>query len=400
MKILFLADVFPFPAISGGRLRTYNILRQISKEYSDIDFYCINEHIPEEKDVRYLSLYANNIEIFYTPKKSSKERIINILKNKSDKLFLNYSEEYKENIDKILKLKKYDLIYSDSLWMYQYIYKNSLIDRNKTKLIIDLHNVEHEVIYRMMQESDSFSVKVYSFLEYRKIKKLEKTYSSDSNYIFTVSERDKDRYTELYNINREKIKVVYNGFDMSIAENYYNELNNEYGKFLLFVGSLWYRPNYEGISWFIKDIWPEVKEKYKDLKLLIIGKYDEKDILRGKDVEYLGFVEDIYGYYKNCIGTVVPLKMGSGTRLKIVEAMSFKVPVISTTIGCEGISVEDNKNILIADNNEEFMDKIDMLVNEDINSVIEDGYELVKSEYNWDSIGLKLNAYIKETVEN
>ncbi|MNN17464.1 Glycosyl transferases group 1 [compost metagenome] len=347
-----------------------------------------------------MSLYANNIEIFYTPKKSSKERIINILKNKSDKLFLNYSEEYKENIDKILKLKKYDLIYSDSLWMYQYIYKNSLIDRNKTKLIIDLHNVEHEVIYRMMQESDSFSVKVYSFLEYRKIKKLEKTYSSDSNYIFTVSERDKDRYTELYNINREKIKVVYNGFDMSIAENYYNELNNEYGKFLLFVGSLWYRPNYEGISWFIKDIWPEVKEKYKDLKLLIIGKYDEKDILRGKDVEYLGFVEDIYGYYKNCIGTVVPLKMGSGTRLKIVEAMSFKVPVISTTIGCEGISVEDNKNILIADNNEEFMDKIDMLVNEDINSIIEDGYELVKSEYNWDSIGLKLNAYIKETVEN
>lgn len=400
MKILFLADVFPFPAISGGRLRTYNILRQISKEYSDIDFYCINEHIPEETDVKYLSLYANNIEIFYTPKKSSKERIINILKNKSDKLFLNYSEEYKENIDKILKLKKYDLIYSDSLWMYQYIYKNSLIDRNKTKLIIDLHNVEHEVIYRMMQESDSFSVKVYSFLEYRKIKKLEKTYSSDSNYIFTVSERDKDRYTELYNINREKIKVVYNGFDMSIAENYYNELNNEYGKFLLFVGSLWYRPNYEGISWFIKDIWPEVKEKYKDLKLLIIGKYNEKDILRGKDVEYLGFVEDIYGYYKNCIGTVVPLKMGSGTRLKIVEAMSFKVPVISTTIGCEGISVEDNKNILIADNNEEFMDKIDMLVNEDINSVIEDGYELVKSEYNWDSIGLKLNAYIKETVEN
>lgn len=400
MKILFLADVFPFPAISGGRLRTYNILRQISKEYSDIDFYCINEDIPEEKDVKYLSLYANNIEIFYTPKKSSKERIINILKNKSDKLFLNYSEEYKENIDKILKLKKYDLIYSDSLWMYQYIYKNSLIDRNKTKLIIDLHNVEHEVIYRMLQESDSFSVKLYSFLEYRKIKKLEKAYSSDSNYIFTVSERDKDRYTELYNINREKIKVVYNGFDMSIAENYYNELNNEYGKFLLFVGSLWYRPNYEGISWFIKDIWPEVKEKYKDLKLLIIGKYDEKDILRGKDVEYLGFVEDIYGYYKNCIGTVVPLKMGSGTRLKIVEAMSFKVPVISTTIGCEGISVEDNKNILIADNNEEFMDKIDMLVNEDINSIIEDGYELVKSEYNWDSIGLKLNAYIKETVEN
>ncbi|WP_326511630.1 glycosyltransferase family 4 protein [Clostridium intestinale] len=396
MKILFLADVFPFPAISGGRLRTYNILKQMSNKYKDIDFYCINESIPEKNEIDHLSQYTKKIEVIYTPKKSSKERILNILKNRSDKLFLNYSEEYQNTIDRILKIENYDVIFSESLWMYQYIYSNPLVDRQKTKLIVDLQNVEHEIIYRMMKESSSVSVKLYSLIEYLKIKKIENKYANDADLIFTVSERDRDRYIELYKLDKKKSKVVYNGFDISIADNYLKSIENEYGDFLLFVGSLWYRPNYEGISWFIKDIWPKVKEKYKELNLVVIGKYDEKDIINGPDVKYLGFVEDIYGYYKNCIGTVVPLKMGSGTRLKILEAMSFKAPVVSTSVGCEGILVEDNKNILIANTDMEFINNIQLLLENKMNNIKQEGYNLIKDKYDWERIGMELNSYIEE----
>lgn len=396
MKILFLADVFPFPAISGGRLRTYNILKQMSNKYKDIDFYCINESIPEKNEIDHLSQYTKKIEVIYTPKKSSKERILNILKNRSDKLFLNYSEEYQNTIDRILKIENYDVIFSESLWMYQYIYSNPLVNRQKTKLIVDLQNVEHEIIYRMMKESNSISVKLYSLFEYMKIKKIENKYASDADLIFTVSERDRDRYIELYKLDKKKSKVVYNGFDISVANNYLKSIENKYGEFLLFVGSLWYRPNYEGISWFIKDIWPKVKEKYKELNLVVIGKYDEKDIINGPDVKYLGFVEDIYGYYKNCIGTVVPLKMGSGTRLKILEAMSFKAPVISTSVGCEGILVEDNKNILIANTDMEFINNIQLLLENKMNNIKQEGYNLIKDKYDWERIGMELNSYIKE----
>lgn len=398
MNILFLADIFPYPANSGGRLRTYNLIKQLSKE-NKIDLICKHEQEICEKDMQIFSRYLNDLETIFIHKKSNLIRGFRLFFNKSDKLYLSYSDEYQQKLNKWLKTKEYDLIFVDSLYMYQYVYMNNNVDRTKVKILLDLHNVEHEIIYRMMKNSNSIPVKLYSWKEYKNIVNIEKKYTKDADIMITVSKRDREEYIKLYNINKNKIHVIDNGVDIKIAESYKmssNKVINE--KYILFIGSLWYRANRDGINWFVNNIWPQIHKYDKELKLKIIGKNtDGNETKSANNVEYLGFIEDIYAYYKQCKCFVVPLKYGSGTRLKILEAMSFKVPIVSTTIGAEGLLVENYKNILIKDEEEEFVEGIKSILEDKklADDISREGHMLVKEKYDWDKIGLNMNKILE-----
>ncbi|MFZ7121897.1 MAG: glycosyltransferase family 4 protein [Eubacteriaceae bacterium] len=394
MNMLFLSECFPYPPISGGKLRTYNIIKQIKKLNYEIDLLCLTDSKINENEVEHMKRYVKSSKAIIIKKKHPILRILNIMKFKSDKEYLCKSNIFKRHIKVLLKKNDYNFIFCESLWMYQYLYNNKLIDKSKNKLILDVQNVEHEIIYRMMQNNKNTSVIIYSAIENKRIKKLECKYAKDADLFCTVSNRDKEIYIKLYELNEKKVKVIDNGIDISISDNYENSIKSE-DKYILFIGSLWYRPNYEGIQWFIKEIWPRIKEINTDLNLRIIGKFEKKIYYEDKDIEFLGFVKDIYTYYKNCAAFIVPLRVGSGTRLKILEAMSFKVPIISTSVGCEGINVINKKNIIICDDPIEFSKEVNDVVNNIYPNMAEEGYNLVKNNYDWNIIGRKLGIYLE-----
>ena len=402
MNILFLADMFPYPPQSGGRLRTYNLLKQISSN-NNIDFICKSEEVITNDKINHLKRYAKSVNCIVDKKKSSVNRIINLLKNKSDKVYLSFSNEYQQKVDTYLENNEYDIIFVDSFYVYQYIYNNVKVNRSKSKIIIDLHNVEHEIIYRMMKKSTSLFIKIYGFKEYRNIIKLEKKYVKDVDLILNVSQRDKDQYIKLYNIDPKKMVVINNGVDINIANNYKlkNQLKEE--QYVLFIGSLWYRPNRDGITWFIKKIWPIINKELPELKLKIIGKnLDNQEEEKYENVEYLGFIDDIYEYYSKCSCFIVPIQYGSGTRLKILEAMSFKCPIVSTTIGAEGLEVENMKNIILSDAEDLFAKNvINVIEDKKLSDKLSiNGYKLVEEEYTWDKIGEKLRTSIEALIRS
>lgn len=169
---------------------------------------------------------------------------------------------------------------------------------------------------------------------------------------------------------------------------------------LLFCGSLDYLPNKEGLSWFCREVFPLVLDAVPDARLLVVGRGDPGPeltaLLKHPAIVNHGRVESVAKYYRETALAVVPLLSGSGTRLKLLEAMAYRAPVVATAIGAEGIGYTDGKDILIADEPVSFARGIVGLLHEPDQAakIAEQAFALVHNEYDWDIIGKKLALYL------
>jgi glycosyltransferase involved in cell wall biosynthesis len=167
-----------------------------------------------------------------------------------------------------------------------------------------------------------------------------------------------------------------------------------FNRSLLFVGSMDYHANIDAVSWFVRDIWPEFAGKYPDLKFVIVGRDPAPEVrnLQSDRILVTGTVEDVRPYYAAAQAVIVPLRVGSGTRLKILEAMAAGVPIVSTRLGAEGIDVAHDVELLIADSGPELTSAIDDLFSspELRDRLVQAARERVKSRYDWSVVGKDL----------
>jgi glycosyltransferase involved in cell wall biosynthesis len=169
---------------------------------------------------------------------------------------------------------------------------------------------------------------------------------------------------------------------------------------ILFCGSLDYLPNREGLSWFCRHIFPLVLNRMPAAKLLVVGKGDPGEelgeLLKNRSIVNYGMVDRVDVYYKKAAMAIVPLLSGSGTRLKLLESMAHRVPVVSTGSGAEGINYTDGKNILIADGAELFARRVvEMLDNPPLaRQISQEAFRFVQNEYDWNIVGKKMFDYL------
>jgi glycosyltransferase involved in cell wall biosynthesis len=200
-----------------------------------------------------------------------------------------------------------------------------------------------------------------------------------------------------------KVGVVPNG--VSVPAKKYNEaVNEQIPRFLIFCGSLWSIPNAEGLHWFCKRIWPLVLNEFPGLKLLVVGvgelpeKYAEA--YNTPSTEFTGAVDDVKPWYNKAAISVVPLLTGSGTRLKILEAMGMGVPIISTAIGAEGIDYTDGREIVIADKESDFANKVIALLKNKVQRInmSKEARKLVSVQYDWNVVGDKMTCFLNDEL--
>jgi len=398
-RILYIADTVPFPYNTGGKLRTANIMMQLKKEY-DIDFMVYSTEPVEPDQINQMSQHCSHVECFDEGVPSKIKRICNFLSMKSNKAFVVYSKNMQQAIDNLISSKNYSFIIIERLYCYQYIGKYVKRNGFNIPVILNMHDVEHETILYFRKISTSIIKKIYYFFEYYNVVRMEKKAISTVARMVAVSERDKQCYLKKYSFGREKWIYANNGVDIRIAQN--EQIVKREPATVLFLGSLKHPPNLHGLAWFVNNIWEYVLEQEQDAKLLVVGSggiTDEyKDMLSAKHrVEYLGYVENVYPLLRTCTCLVVPLLSGSGTRLKILEAFSFKTPVVSTTIGAEGIPTLDGKHLLIADQEIEMANKVlEIIHSQELGEQLaKNAYQIVCKDYDWDIIGKKFIKEIK-----
>lgn len=170
---------------------------------------------------------------------------------------------------------------------------------------------------------------------------------------------------------------------------------------ILFCGALDYSPNIDAIDWFAEQVWPQLRSALPDLSWQIVGKSSGAHAQRWaslEGVELIGEVEDVRPYYQSAWLQVVPLRIGGGTRLKIVESLGMCCPVVSTTLGAQGLDLQSGRELLLADGAQAFGEQVLRLLSDlDLSAALQDaGSRTVRAQYRWQQLGQKLNTYLQQ----
>jgi glycosyltransferase involved in cell wall biosynthesis len=252
--------------------------------------------------------------------------------------------------------------------------------------ILDAHNVEYDNFRRMSQLKWSPLRQIFYQREYKKSYPEEVAAFKRHDAIFATSKRDADLIGQ--DVPEIPRFVIPNGVDTRYFQ---NNGESEEPFSMVFTGTMRYLPNYDGMIYFLEEIFPLIQQQQPKAKVYVVGNAPPPVLQKfaSDSVIITGFVDDVRPYIDRAQVYIVPLNMGSGTRLKVVEALSMRKPVVSTSIGCEGIDVEDGQHILIKDQPKAFADAVLNLFEDRgmRNHLIENGYQLVHQKYDWRWIG-------------
>jgi glycosyltransferase involved in cell wall biosynthesis len=406
MNILFLVDIVPYPPNTGHKIRTFNIIKQLSEKHN-IYLLAFNQKIminnPEQMQSyeKELEKYCKEVHTFPIPSDRNKFSYFyclgqNLLQLKPYRVNRYQSKEYSEKILEILNLIKIDLVHLDKTEFFEY-----------KKLFKDIpavstnHNIESELMRQRSKKEVSLSRRLFAFIQYIKTKRYEKKALSKLDGYITCTEIDHQFLKNQLNIH-SPYRVIDNGVDIS----YYKSKGLDEENYVLIIGaqSKEATANYDATMYFIKNIWPRVTRKNKLLKLKIVGRHPDNTILDlEKDhhnVEVIGFVQDERELLEKAIALLVPLRIGGGSRLKIITAMALGKAIISTTKGAEGIHYTNNSDIIISDDPDLFAKNILKVVeNTEFRSFIgKNALKLVQDFYDWNKIGKELLNFYDELV--
>jgi glycosyltransferase involved in cell wall biosynthesis len=216
-----------------------------------------------------------------------------------------------------------------------------------------------------------------------------------------VADEDLIALAAMIHSDAHSIKVIANGVDTSYYQPYTGQ---RYANTLVYNGALTYQANFDAMDYFLRDIFPLIIEQIPGVKLQITGRTNGVEIDKlplYSRVEFTGYLDDIRPTVAKSCACVIPLRVGGGTRLKVLEAMALGTPVISTTKGAEGLDLRSDDHLMIADTPQEFASQtVRILQNPQIGDRLsQNAAKWVKERYDWGSIGLYFRQVVEELVE-
>lgn len=388
-----ITPYLPYPLVSGGQIRTYNLLKNLCNKH-EITLLSFIRDDEEKKYLPELKKYAKNVYVF---KKIKPFSVTNILKSGFTSypalMTMYLSNDVKKLIAEIIKKEKFDLIHAETF----YVMSNISSNVNIPKLLVE-QTIEYRVYQSYVSSISNFLLKKLLSVDVAKIKKWETYYWRVADKVIAMSEKDKE--VMKMEIRSRDIDVVPNGVD---TESFFNIKKTEIKrKTVLFIGNFKWIQNKEAIIYLREKVWPLILKGMPEAKLWIVGKNPSREVLEMKceSIE-IESVDDIKLAFANSSVLLAPMLSGGGTRYKILEAMASGTPVVSTTLGVEGLDVENNKHVFLGDSPEELAKlTLEILNNPRVaDNVIVNARKLIESEYNWQKIATKLNA-IYESFDN
>lgn len=394
MKILMLTPYVPFPPSSGGQVRTFNLLKYLSKNNA-ITLVCLYKNQEEKKYIHVLKQYCQ--EIYFCSRPAKPWQIGNILKSIfSLEPFLvvrNFSSEAKEILDQLLEKKDFDVIHAETFYVMPHLPKTN----------IPVFLLEQTIEYRVYEHfvySLPFILKPFFWFDVFKLKRSEINFWKKAHLVGTVSEEDGKFITKFV---KKKPVVIPNaaGDEMIVQELPKKDLNQPR---ILFQGNFYWLQNIEAAQFLIKKIIPLAREQLPNCLFIIAGQNAKKyfKAIRLRNLKIIDInnkdFQKVIDLYRQSTLFVAPIFGPGGTRLKILAAMASGLPIISTKIGVEGLKLIDGKEVLIATNSQDFIKKIRLILGNKrlYLSLQKNAYYLIKEKYNWQKVAQGLeNIYHK-----
>lgn len=392
MKILMIFHAAPYPPELGPARRNYHLLTELLKRH-DVTVLSFGTAEQERAFRLHFGNECGQVHFVANRRPAALSILTRLLLTISggSALRLSHTRRLQGCLDLLAATDRFDLVFLSMPFLARYRLPIH------TPSVTDAHNVEWVVMQRCFRETRSWWRKAYYFLQTRHTRREEVEAAARVNAVLTTSHSDLETFRSSLPLQRHH--VVPNGVDFSA---YPAQLPAPEPLTLLFTGLMSYYPNEHGIEWFLDEIFPRIRAVVPETRLTIAGARPSRRLKAraSEHVRVTGYVPRIADYMARAEVVVAPLRIGGGTRVKILEAMAMRRPVVATALACEGLAVAPDDSVLIADTPKAFADSVIRLLRD--RSLCERiairGYALVTERYQWNAIGSELDEVLQSVV--
>jgi sugar transferase (PEP-CTERM/EpsH1 system associated) len=391
MRILWVKSGGLVPLDHGGKIRSFQIATVLAHNH-DVTLFTFDQASNEDAHKKLKSTFS---EVIFVPLIVPGQRSFReYLAYATNLLSLRpYSERKYCQPHIARKLREHLLHNSYDMILCDFMLTAGVIPWDQPGFrVLFTHNVEAQIWKRRFQVAKNPIWKAAGYREFRTTERMEHHFLRLADHVLAVSDADRDAFLPV--IGGSKMSVVPTGVDSK----YFRPMPElEQPNTLVFTGSMDWMPNEDGIVYFVGEILPLIRKEIPNVSLWIVGRRPSAQLRKLADesagVTVTGRVEDIRPYMAKASVYVVPLLVGGGTRLKIFEAMAMGRAVVSTTIGAEGLPVQDGKDIVLADQPEEFARQAVALLRSSAarEQLGRSARQLVEQDYSWDAVGTRLS---------
>lgn len=399
MKILMLTPYLPFPPSSGGQIRSYNLLKHLSRKH-DITLFSLIKEEKERKNMKELEKFCKKVKAFRRSKSPWTVRNVLLTGFGKDPFLVirNLVREEKDAVANELKRESYDLIHAETFYIMPHIPETDV-----PILLVD-QTIEYLVYKHYVDERAPFYFRPLFSIDVAKIKSSEKTYWEKAEKVVAVSEADKKEMLKLSpNLD---VRIVPNGVNLDFFK-----IRNSFSTdkpIILFLANFKWLQNSEAAEILIKEVYPEITKRFSKARLWIVGQHIPENIisLSKQNISIKNLAEDdekgIQDAYYEANVFVSPLRGPGGTRLKHLAAMASKLPLVTTPVGAEGLGAKDGRDVIIKRRSEDFAKATVELLKNPIKAerLASNARKLVVEKYSWKKMAEQLSKIYEETANN
>ncbi len=378
MKVLFICPFVPWPLVNGGKIRTYHLIRSVSS-LAEIHLRVIREPGLTAEAEEAFEPYCASLKFFDRQRPGS---WIRWSRPKLERWF--HSPALEAAVQREIEEGDYQLVHLDELLLAR------IVPSARRIPIVQHHHKLDTVLYDKVNASRG----PHRYFDLWKLYRLEAESARRYRHHLTCSEGDAEILRQRH--GALDCAAVPSGFDPDFFHPS-DPPPERAPKRLLFLGSMNYGPNVDAMLRFVLDCMPSLRERHPGVVLDVVGGDPTPEVksLAGDDVNVTGRVEDVRPYLERCAAMVVPLRIGGGTRLKIVEALALNTPVVSTSTGAEGLGLEHGRELLLADDVPSLVERIGELFDDPGlgQRLGAAGRASVYERYRWDALAQDLFEY-------
>ncbi|MCS6910791.1 MAG: glycosyltransferase [Anaerolineales bacterium] len=391
-RLLFLTPQPPYPPRQGTAIRNWGLIKHLSARHtlSLLTFAEDDQSVAEP-----LRNACRRVVVVPTPRRTRLDRLRTLLSPRPDLAERLASTEYARALNDLLREEKFDFVHVEGLELARYL---PMLSAAGVRVIYDAHNAEY-VLQQRAFKTDLHRLRrwpaaLYSLIQWPRLKRFEAATLRAVHAVTCVSQEDATALRAL--VPELQPVLVPNGIDVQDYVDFLQHAPRATSAVsrppsVVFTGKMDYRPNVDAVLWFAADIWPLIRAQQPEVQFIIVGQKPAPAVqaLHGRDaITVTGAVDDVRPYIAGASVYVAPLRLGGGTRFKLLEAMALQTPIVSTTLGAEGFAVADGRELLLADSPHDFAGAVLRLLTDSELRVklAEAGLACVRKNYDWSVI--------------
>jgi polysaccharide biosynthesis protein PslH len=404
LNILCVSQMPASPPRIGAQARMHGLMTQLARHHDVTAVMLVNESFDIEECRRAMQVYCRDVALLPNPngREGVSKRRLQLRSLASSQSFERLTVRVpalQQALDRVLIARSFDIVNLEFSFLGGYNLRQAPRGGRLPALVVDSHNIDYDLA-RQYAHVGGLVRRFYAGANWRKLRREELATYRDADGVYLCSAADQRRLHD--EVPGARTLVIPNAADVEYYQPRATDPPAD-ARTVVFFGHLSYFPNVDGVTYFVQEIWPRIAEAHPKARLKIIGGQAPRSLqaLVRPGVELTGFVPDLRPHLAEAAAVVVPLRLGGGTRLKIVEAMAMGKAIVSSTLGAEGIEAVPGRDLLIEDQPAAFADAVSRLLAEPglAARIGRSARQLAVQHYAWSGAARALESFYREILQ-